>query len=646
MAAEIHKLQKNGVTIYPATTTDAVVDFGRKKSLSSIINNNIFVDKGNTDYGIRSISTNFDFNSAVFISYYNRDKSGTSTSSQYIKINFDDIVMEYNIVGGTEKKGEESITLTNKNNDKYKVVVYIDWKPFQTDINKQLIKDFIDIKELPYDEFGNSTTNSVTQRKITEKFNDSDKNIESLEKTILGGDYISDININLTSGGYYIKNTIDIQSGGGQYSEKIDISKFVGGIITIVLKYSKSGSGRATLITDNDDSIIYFCLESDYNTEAEEGFKKDILVPNNAKYLRFSCDSSNSILSSKVSIKYKSLIDEVNKNTTNIEQNKDRILALEKASSSIKEIQPYDFPELPYKISKTSFGYEIEDIYTYKTKEYKKIYVDSISGLDTNDGSSSSLAVKTMKKAFSLYVSSNLASEIIVVNKNAEFYYNDLYGELLVKKDIAINGNGAKFICGNRVSFIDFEGIKKATLDSSFKLCGCLVLDDTNIDSYGMYKPLTILKDIESVKSTSNSFFVDGNDLYVNLDDYKVIDNVIAISSNYRLRFNNNLAEGNVSTLIKNINSIGPTYGTGKINLDSLSSELIILDSIFQHNIVGDCVSDNDYNISYKYNVLSGYSKADIFNVHASYLSEEKRNNTVHVEVNCLAIEAGIYGDN
>lgn len=38
MAAEIHKLQKNGVTIYPATTTDAVVDPGSKKSIGEIYN--------------------------------------------------------------------------------------------------------------------------------------------------------------------------------------------------------------------------------------------------------------------------------------------------------------------------------------------------------------------------------------------------------------------------------------------------------------------------------------------------------------------------------------------------------------------------------------------------------------------------------
>ena len=37
MAAEIHKLQKNGVTIYPATTTDAVVDPFFKKNVSKLI---------------------------------------------------------------------------------------------------------------------------------------------------------------------------------------------------------------------------------------------------------------------------------------------------------------------------------------------------------------------------------------------------------------------------------------------------------------------------------------------------------------------------------------------------------------------------------------------------------------------------------
>lgn len=38
MAAEIHKLQKNGVTIYPATVTDAVVREKDKKSLTKILN--------------------------------------------------------------------------------------------------------------------------------------------------------------------------------------------------------------------------------------------------------------------------------------------------------------------------------------------------------------------------------------------------------------------------------------------------------------------------------------------------------------------------------------------------------------------------------------------------------------------------------
>ena len=37
MAAEIHKLQKNGVTIYPATTTDAVVDPDSRKTIKEII---------------------------------------------------------------------------------------------------------------------------------------------------------------------------------------------------------------------------------------------------------------------------------------------------------------------------------------------------------------------------------------------------------------------------------------------------------------------------------------------------------------------------------------------------------------------------------------------------------------------------------
>lgn len=57
MAAEIHKLQKNGVTIYPATTTDAVVDAHNNISLHEkfsrilpIINNNL-INKNNLQIG-------------------------------------------------------------------------------------------------------------------------------------------------------------------------------------------------------------------------------------------------------------------------------------------------------------------------------------------------------------------------------------------------------------------------------------------------------------------------------------------------------------------------------------------------------------------------------------------------------------------
>lgn len=84
MAAEIHKLQKNGVTIYPATTTDAVVDPDKKKSLKEII-----LDLNNDDEVLRSISVQqFDLNSLEYSSnivlseegFYNKE-TGEFTSN-------------------------------------------------------------------------------------------------------------------------------------------------------------------------------------------------------------------------------------------------------------------------------------------------------------------------------------------------------------------------------------------------------------------------------------------------------------------------------------------------------------------------------------------------------------------------------------
>ena len=44
--SEIHKIEKNGVTIYPATTTDAVVDADVRKSLKNILRDNKLTDTG------------------------------------------------------------------------------------------------------------------------------------------------------------------------------------------------------------------------------------------------------------------------------------------------------------------------------------------------------------------------------------------------------------------------------------------------------------------------------------------------------------------------------------------------------------------------------------------------------------------------
>lgn len=58
MAAEIHKLQKNGKTIYPATTTDAVVDPDSKKTIKHAINSK-FLYRGDFAFNKKVIDSNW-----------------------------------------------------------------------------------------------------------------------------------------------------------------------------------------------------------------------------------------------------------------------------------------------------------------------------------------------------------------------------------------------------------------------------------------------------------------------------------------------------------------------------------------------------------------------------------------------------------
>ena len=66
--AEIHKIEKNGVTIYPATTTDAVVDKERRETIKVSIDNLIQMDKIIFNSSVILENRMFDLNNGIIYS--------------------------------------------------------------------------------------------------------------------------------------------------------------------------------------------------------------------------------------------------------------------------------------------------------------------------------------------------------------------------------------------------------------------------------------------------------------------------------------------------------------------------------------------------------------------------------------------------
>ena len=97
---------------------------------------------------------------------------------------------------------------------------------------------------------------------------------------------------------------------------------------------------------------------------------------------------------------------------------------------------------------------------------------------------------------------------------------------------------------------------------------------------------------------------------------------------------------------LENLNVIGGFYLSGratKSETDTRITEFIAKDCIFQHNFIADGVPASNFNVVYIIGCRCGYSQADCYNYHATNLSEAQILETVFVEVNCQAEEAGYY---
>lgn len=382
---------------------------------------------------------------------------------------------------------------------------------------------------------------------------------------------------------------------------------------------------------DNCEYVAFFCYYTDKTTQTTGEYWFTDKEPNERKDRIVLCDKLDL---SQIDLE----VGEGLKITGN------KISIVDSASESLKEVILKRFPTLPYKVYRDPFGgFVVEDILSNRNESFTTYYVDCENGLDTNNGTSRTSAYKTLKQALSKYATSNQHCIIQIIGNNPIFYSDDLYGELLVKKSLVIKSESkAKIICGIKPTFTthnEYENVYVSNDLSGNNFTYCLNIDDSNHDNMGLYKPMTNVSSIALVDITPNSYFIENGVIYSS------VNTLVALLNGYRWRFNHTLSTESHILYEENLNVIGALFYASRSakSDDGKIIERVSKDCIYQHNVSGDGVPFSDCDVAYSINTKCGYTKADCFNHHASFLTEEQILKGVAVEVNCESEEAGFY---
>lgn len=451
---------------------------------------------------------------------------------------------------------------------------------------------------------------------------------------VIAGEDVS-LSLSTYDDGYYsgtLGNTISYIASSGSKAYHYDLTDYIGYTVNVKFTTTATTSNRVTALCDSENVIVERYVEK--SIPASGWFFN---ITEEAHDLYVSYDASR-VSNESFTIHIPGSFDHV----------VDKVDILEKDVESIKNatilpVQPENFPELPYPVYKSGNEYVLgADILEEKDIwNYTHYYVDSETGSDSNTGTQLS-PFATLKKALTVGVNNAI---VIHISSNSVIWDDGLYGEYLTNNNIVIYGNNAQLIWGVKEpeweSYADITGAYVSKDLTSQKCLGCVDMDPANKDKYGLYKgmhPVTSLSDL-----TQNTYFWDSdiNKMYVMPRSGGNVNYIHPIRNGYGLRWTSINAGRDTFLYLKDVRYIGNTFESN--TNQTYKHEIYYENCIFQHCFVGDLMPTNDRTVTYFINCIGGYSKADIFNHHFAYSSEEKILSSVTVLLNCLATEAGFY---
>lgn len=198
--------------------------------------------------------------------------------------------------------------------------------------------------------------------------------------------------------------------------------------------------------------------------------------------------------------------------------------------TTTKDFQyPSDFTFRPFKITEISGKFSVDksnyDIVKHKIPNMKPYYVNYVSGSNSNNGLTESLAFKTIPYALSqgaqlIYLADK---DVIQTDGWGALINNSTYGN----KDVFVISKGRTFVV-NSVQSLSYSLDTGSTYVANIGANTVPnVIDFNFLNEYGFPVALVKQTSVANVNSTANSYYITGTSLYVHLNDGRVPDGQI-----------------------------------------------------------------------------------------------------------------------
>lgn len=238
---------------------------------------------------------------------------------------------------------------------------------------------------------------------------------------------------------------------------------------------------------------------------------------------------------------------------------------------------------------------------------------------------------KTFSKAVS-YCNTLPDTAINIFIKSGEYLRIDTW-RTSPDKDINVIAVGGSVVLSTRYEPLSWSLHSGNTYKATRSAVG-LIVDESNLDQYGVAKKLDLTASIELCVATENTYFTDGTTLYVHRKNNLNIDSGLKVISN----LSGVTLKANRKYFVKGI-----IFEGGSAGFNTQDSDFIATDTcIFRYSM------DSGYKVygskqSIAYNCKAYGNTEDGFNYHVGLSGLV---NPVAVEINCKGFSNGLTGNN